>query len=80
MDKQGFVMIFHQLLGRRLFLGMLGKLAVLIGIGGNQPSFALPLQQPLTKVGYGQGSYGQGEYPALVESHAYMPIIIKKEN
>lgn len=64
-------------ISRRRFLTSVGKIAVLLALTPAQPGLTVSAQQPPPALGYGQGSYGAGSYPAAIERTVYLPVITK---
>lgn len=64
-------------ISRRCFLTSVGKITVLLAMTPMQPGLTVSAQQPSPSLGYGQGSYGAGSYPAAIERTVYLPVITK---
>lgn len=79
MGKELFSLFFQRFVNRRRLLIMARNVAIFSTIARHTPKVTAssPLQQ-LPAVGYGQGGYGEGKYPAEMRQNIYLPIVNKK--
>lgn len=79
MSTHPIQMILYRQMSRRRILVLPGQLTALMLLRFKLVSSTTPNYQGSNSVGYGQGSYGEGEYPAFAETYTYLPLVTKKE-
>ena len=87
MNKQLFALLHSKQINRRDFLRLSAEAALLLAIWDSRAAYATAPQQPapslafaevgLQAVGYGEGSYDAGQYPAEIMHHSYLPLVRK---